>query len=77
MVHSSLDLVDEMQWAMTSNYLKIVDKFGSQLVSAYITAGGARFMMLHDNINADTLRSFFMEAHEMYIKVKAIIALFY
>jgi hypothetical protein len=32
---------------------------------------GTRFMILHENLNNDGIRSFFQEVNELYVKVKA------
>ena len=47
-VHAALDVVDEHRWATNHTNLKIVDTFNDWLVSAYLTAGQARLMLLHD-----------------------------
>lgn len=68
-LHSALDVVDELLWKNNATYLKIVETFKDHVVSAYITPGGVRFLMLHDSRNEDTLRTFFAEVHELYLKV--------
>lgn len=47
----------------------MVDKFKDQLISAYVTPGGSRFMVLHDTRNEDGLKAFFHDVHELYAKV--------
>lgn len=53
LLHAALDSVDLAAAlpSTTSTYLKVVDRHNEQLVSAYITPGGARFLILHDARN--------------------------
>ena len=57
-----------IQLTRLCRFLKVVDKFNEWYLSAYVTASGVRLMLLHDS-NADGLKAFFSEAHELYIKV--------
>jgi hypothetical protein len=38
-VHSSLDIVEEVQWASGSMYLKCIDRFYNNFVSCFLTGG--------------------------------------
>lgn len=67
-VHAALDMVDSIIWTNSASYLKVVDRYGDWLVSAYLAATGDRFMLLHDVRNEDAIRQFFLEAHELYTK---------
>ncbi|CAM9354462.1 unnamed protein product [Choristocarpus tenellus] len=69
-IHSALDMVDRKQWATPATHLKSVDRFNDQIVSAFLTAGGIKFMLLHDVTRSDeSVRSFFSDVHEIYVKL--------
>jgi len=47
-VHSSLDIVEEVQWAGPGHmYLKRIDRFYNNYVSCWITGGNVKFLLLH------------------------------
>ncbi|TYZ63137.1 hypothetical protein PybrP1_008220 [[Pythium] brassicae (nom. inval.)] len=69
LLHSALDIVDEAMWTTPSMALKVVDKFNEQLVSAFVAATGVRFLLLHESRNDDTIKAFFHEVHELYLKL--------
>lgn len=48
----------------------MVDKYNEQPVSAYMTQGGAVFMLLHNSRAEDAVRHFFQEVHELFVKVR-------
>jgi hypothetical protein len=68
-IHAALDMVEESVWGTQSMFFKSVDKFNDYLISAFVTAGGIKFMLLHDVRNEDGIRSFFHDVHELYVKV--------
>ena len=68
-MHAALDFVDERQWETGAMNLKLVDRFNDLLVYAFVTAGGARFLLLHDVRNEENVKNFFHEVHELYLRV--------
>ena len=68
-IHSALDMVAESMWATNTMFLRTVDKFNDMLISAFVTAGGIRMMMLHDARNEENIRDFFQEVYKLYVRV--------
>lgn len=56
-------------------YLKEVDKFGELHISAFVTAGGARFMLLHEQHNDSAIRTFFQEV-DSHTFAEALLTIF-
>ena len=69
-VHQALDSLDHKAWSGSSMFLKESDRFNSMPVSAFITAGHIKFMLLHQsNLDENSIRQFFQELYLIYIKV--------
>eukprot|EP00033_Pygsuia_biforma_P003180 GCRY01003489.1.p1 GENE.GCRY01003489.1~~GCRY01003489.1.p1 ORF type:complete len:150 (-),score=5.93 GCRY01003489.1:476-925(-) len=68
-LHSSLDIVDELQWFNSSMNLKVVERFQESYISAFVTASQTRLLLLHDVKNEDGIRNFFQDVAELYYKV--------
>lgn len=67
-LHSSLDMVKSAMENTSALYLKVVDRFNNSQVSAYVTPGGAVFLLLHHGRSEDVTRHFFVEIHDLYVK---------
>ncbi|GAA6001484.1 hypothetical protein JCM10207_006690 [Rhodosporidiobolus poonsookiae] len=66
--HASLDVVEDVQWTNGGMYLKSIDKFHEWTVSAWLTPGGVKILLLHELKNDDGIRLFFQEVWETYVK---------
>mmetsp|Transcript_20646 Transcript_20646/g.26637 ORF Transcript_20646/g.26637 Transcript_20646/m.26637 type:complete len:140 (+) Transcript_20646:62-481(+) len=68
-LHSALDLVEKTAWTTNSMYLKVVDKVNNQHVSTFLTAGNVKLMILHNGKSEDSIRHFFQDVYELYVKL--------
>jgi hypothetical protein len=69
-MHASLDFVDARVWETTNMHLRLVDKFNDLSVYAFVTAGGTRFLLLHDQrIEESNIGVFFHDVHELWLRV--------
>ncbi|KAF8609813.1 Sedlin [Ceratobasidium sp. AG-I] len=67
--NASLDVIEDVMKVNGAMYLKAVDKFNEWTVSAFITPGNMKFVLLHDGKNDDSgIKSFFSELWELYVK---------
>jgi hypothetical protein len=48
---------------------KTVDRFNNLYVSALVTPGGGRLLLLHDGRGDDAVRAFLTDAYELYLRV--------
>lgn len=44
-LHSTLDVVDDLIWKSNAMYLKVVDKFTNLNISAFVTAGSNKLFL--------------------------------
>ena len=57
------------------NFLGVVDKFTDSKISAYVTPGLFKFILLHPNDHTEGIKMFFEGVHELHVKVRACCAL--
>lgn len=74
-LHSALDIVEDVQWSTPTLYLKAVDNFYAYMISAFVTAGNIKFLLLHESRNEEPIRQFFTDVYDLY--VKALLSPFY
>jgi hypothetical protein len=67
-LHSALDIVEDVQWTTNAMYLKAIDNFYSYMISAYVTSGNIKLLLLHEQKNEDAIRQFFTDVHDLYVK---------
>jgi len=51
-MHSSLDIAEEVQWTTGQLNLKVIDKFFNNYISCFVTAGNIKFLLLHQPTTA-------------------------
>jgi hypothetical protein len=68
-VHAALDLVEERAGQVSETHLRTIDKFNDINVSAYVTPGQVRFVLLHQQDHKDAIKQFFSQIAELYVKV--------
>ncbi|RDB23219.1 Trafficking protein particle complex subunit 2 [Hypsizygus marmoreus] len=66
--NASLDMIEDVMRKENTMYLKAVDKFNEWTVSAFVTPGNMKFVLLHEGKNDDGIRQFFMDVWELYVK---------
>jgi hypothetical protein len=70
LVHSSLDQLDQKVSSTSSFYLKTIDKFHDNFVSAFVSLGLTRFLLVHESrVEENNIKLFFQEVHENYVKI--------
>jgi Sedlin, N-terminal conserved region len=50
--------------------LSWIAKVNNQQVSTFLTAGNIKFMLLHSGHNEDSIKYFFQDVYEVYVKVR-------
>ncbi|EIM88240.1 transport protein particle complex subunit [Stereum hirsutum FP-91666 SS1] len=66
--NASLDVIEDVVKRNTAMYLKSVDRFNEWTVSAFVTPGNMKFVLLHESKNDEAIRLFFNDVWELYVK---------
>ncbi|KAG8897102.1 hypothetical protein FRB99_008456 [Tulasnella sp. 403] len=66
--NASLDVIEEAMKLNGAMYLKSVEKFNEWTVSAFVTPGNMKFVLLHESKNDEGIKSFFTDVWESYLK---------
>ena len=67
--YASLDFVENKEWSENKMYISQVDKFNDFYVNCFITAGRMRFILIHRGYSEDSIKNFFNEVYENYVKI--------
>lgn len=67
-LHSALDMVDDKMWNTKDLYLRVVDRYNDQAISAFVTPTNYRFLLLHHSRHDDAVKPFFIDLHALFIK---------
>lgn len=68
LLFASLDILDVYKKDSTPTFCRIIERLKDAFISAYVTPGNIKFLLLHDTTNDDNIKSFFVETHEAWIK---------
>lgn len=74
-LHAALDNIEDQQWLASSSttpgLLKNVDRFNRMSVTALVTAGNAKLLLLHseNRPSEESIRLFLLEIAGLYTKV--------
>eukprot|EP01091_Cochliopodium_minus_P005429 TRINITY_DN15357_c0_g1_i1.p1 TRINITY_DN15357_c0_g1~~TRINITY_DN15357_c0_g1_i1.p1 ORF type:complete len:145 (-),score=35.29 TRINITY_DN15357_c0_g1_i1:33-467(-) len=67
-IHASLDEIDELIWKKQNIFLGIIDPTPDNLVSAMVSYGHTKFLLLHETKNDEATKQFFNDTYELYLK---------
>ena len=56
--------------ACAGSSTQTVDRFNNLFVTAFVSPGSAKFLLLHDGKNDDSIRNFFLEIYDLYLRVR-------
>jgi len=68
LLHSSLDTLLPLAGTTSATFLRTVARLPPFSVSAFLTPSGVKLLLLHPGRPDETLKSFFNECYEVYVK---------
>lgn len=68
--HAALDLLDDLASTNKLMFLPNIESFHAWTVSAFITPGGLKMVLVHELKNEQGIRAFLLETWESYVKVR-------
>ncbi|KAL7066261.1 putative trafficking protein particle complex subunit 2 [Cryptosporidium serpentis] len=68
LIHTSLDAVDDNLWINPALFLRTIERLGDTQISALVTPGHAKFLLLHKGRSNENVKLFFNEARDLYVK---------
>eukprot|EP01060_Flectonema_neradi_P013704 TRINITY_DN20448_c0_g1_i2.p1 TRINITY_DN20448_c0_g1~~TRINITY_DN20448_c0_g1_i2.p1 ORF type:complete len:150 (+),score=16.47 TRINITY_DN20448_c0_g1_i2:42-452(+) len=68
-IHAAIDNIDDAMWSHPQLFLKNIDRFNEFYVSAYVTPGYMKFLIMQDKEGGESARHFFAETYELYLKI--------
>jgi hypothetical protein len=68
LLHSSLDTLVPLASSTSNTFLRTVARLPPLHVSAFITPSNVKFLLLHPGRSDETLKAFFNEIYEIYVK---------
>ncbi|ELP92259.1 trafficking protein particle complex subunit, putative [Entamoeba invadens IP1] len=65
---SALDFIEEKKKSSSKMYFKTIDVYGSHHLSAFVTAGNVKFILM-SSAKTDETKAFFNAVYELYVKI--------
>ena len=62
--------MDSISGDLETHAFLVVEQVNQQQVSTFLTAGNIKFMLLHGGKSDESIRNFFQDVYELYVKVR-------
>eukprot|EP00750_Incisomonas_marina_P016642 INCI19249.1.p1 GENE.INCI19249.1~~INCI19249.1.p1 ORF type:complete len:147 (-),score=27.64 INCI19249.1:195-635(-) len=67
-LYSALDMVDNELLLSTKNYYEELDSFNEWKISAFVSPGQTKYLLMHRNECREGISAFFKEVHQHYVE---------